>query len=285
MEYAAQHARHRNRPPAPCVESLEDRLLLSAAGLPIYLLGSPSQFTPRLPASSRIEYGGSLVAAHSPDADEFGPGGRLGGSGDADGGYDRRREEARLQALDAILSTYLAPGQSLGGVAPEARQAQSPPPSPAPDRVAPPRAAAPGAAERPTFLALLVREPAPATYDDAESAPTALEPSKESTDVPESQPPAPSPDPITADPDPAVVLPFATPPFDLSAVKRGVDEFFAGLVDLAREGGVGASVPLVPTVIVVAALAYACGRRWDTKRAAPTPPTEDLVADLAEEER
>ena len=78
-------------------------------------------------------------------------------------------------------------------------------------------------------------------------------------------------------------MPLDALPFDLSAVQRGVDGFFAGLADFAREGGVGASVPLIPAVIAVTALAYACGRRWDTKRAVPVPPAEDLIADLPQE--
>ena len=115
--------------------------------------------------------------------------------------------------------------------------------------------------------------------------PTAQDRPAGSTEVAENQPPAPSLDPSTAEPILATSLPVDALPFDLSAVQRSVDGFFAGLADLAREGGVGASVPLVPAaVVVVTALAYECGRRWGAKTAAALPPEEDLVADLTEEE-
>ena len=55
MEQAAQRARHRNRPPAPCVESLEDRVLLSAAVPLIFPHGIPPQVPPALAAAMRAE--------------------------------------------------------------------------------------------------------------------------------------------------------------------------------------------------------------------------------------
>jgi hypothetical protein len=165
------------------------------------------------------------------------------------------------------------------------RQAQAPPSSPARDTIASSPPLAPTAAERPIFLALLTREPAVAVVGDASLVPTAPDRPWESAEAAESHPSAPPADPPATDPVRAAALALDAPPLDLSAVQRGVDALFAGLAEFAREGGAGASVPLVPALIAVTALAYACGRRWGAARAGAAPSSEeDPVADPSREE-
>jgi hypothetical protein len=79
-------------------------------------------------------------------------------------------------------------------------------------------------------------------------------------------------------------VPLDAPPLDLSAIRQGVDRFFADLAEYASSGGVAAPLPIVPAVVVMTALAYECGRRWRAKAAATVPPAEDPVGDLSEEQ-
>jgi hypothetical protein len=79
-------------------------------------------------------------------------------------------------------------------------------------------------------------------------------------------------------------LPLDALQFDLSALQRGVDEFFTRLAELGLPGGGGVTFPLVSAVIVVAALAYDCGRCWGRRRVVSATSSEDFVADLSVEE-
>jgi hypothetical protein len=266
-------------------------MLLSTATLSEPATGNLFRIPPALAAALKRDL------ASYPDAPRLyavyasGPQAGVGEGGEADDRYDLRQDVARLRALGAILAESLV--VVCGGdhrceedhhAAASPVRDEAPLSSSAPELVTPPQAPAPAPAERSIVLALLPRDRAPGGV--ADDVPGGI-----TTDLPAglagvsaSQAPATSPgDPPPTDPVWAAAWPLDPPPFDLSAVQRGVDEFFARLADLGQAGGGRASLPLVPAVILATALAYEWGRRWGAKKAAAAPPAEDLVADLSEE--
>jgi hypothetical protein len=77
-------------------------------------------------------------------------------------------------------------------------------------------------------------------------------------------------------------LPIAAPPvedglpFDVAAVCRGVDAFFARLGALGQDAP-GVAMPLVPWLLVAGAVALECARRWEC-RALRNPAEEWALA-------
>ena len=282
--------RRRSLPPAPRVEALEDRVLLSTATLSDPPAGSLLRIPPALVAALKRDL------ASYPDAPRLfaiyasGQQVGVGEGGEADDRYDLRQDVAKLRALGAILAESLV--VVCGGdhrceedhhAAASPVRDEVPLSSSAPELAVAPQPPAPPAAERPVVLASLPRDRGPSGVGDVPGG-LVTDPPAGLAGIGASQAPAISPGDLPpTDAVRAAVWPLDPPPFDLSAVQRGVDEFFARLSDLGQAGGGRASLPLVPAVILATALAYEWGRRWSAKKAVAAPPAEDFVADLSEE--
>jgi hypothetical protein len=300
MDQSPLRARSRVRQPAPSIEALEDRVLLSAAAPPVIPPSNPTEVFSAWAAARSAAPDGYPATFHTLDAEEASRWASLGDDRDAADHYDRHQDEARQQALDAILSVSLAAGRSISSegegahrvgeslarnetypTSPAAESVATSPPA-SPGATSPP--ASPGAAERVPILALLPWGTRLADLaGDAPAWPAPDQPAG-SVEAGEAQIPAVSPgNPPTADLVRAAALLLDTPPFDLSAVQGAVDGFFAHLADLGQGERVGITLPLVPAVLVATALAYECGRRWGLKKVAMIPPAEDFGADLSEE--
>jgi hypothetical protein len=206
---------------------------------------------------------------------------------DAEKRYDHREVEASERMLAAVVSAYLPTLKEVShAAAPSPQRNEMSPASPTPPSIVLPPNGGPVASERLVNLTPRPHEPECVGFaEDALAPPNSNLPTG-SAEVVESQPLIPhSGDPPTAETVPTAVLPLDTPAFDLSAVKRQIDGFFAHLTDLDPVEYVGVSVPLLPTALVVTALAYECGRQWRMRKAAAALPTEDIVFELSKEER
>jgi hypothetical protein len=206
---------------------------------------------------------------------------------DAEKRYDHREVEASERMLAAVVSAYLPTLKEVShAAAPSPQRNEMSPSSPTPPSVVLPPNAGPVVAERLAILPPRPHEPESVGFaEDALALPNPNPPTG-SAEVVESQPPIPSSgEPPAAEIVPTAVMPLDTPAFDLSAVKREIDGFFAHLSDLHPVEYVGVSVPLVPMALVVTALAYECGRQWRMRRTAAALPTEDIVFELSKEER
>jgi hypothetical protein len=271
---------------SPRVEPLEDRLLLSRATLPDPSPGNVQRYSSALASAPNAESAEYLtnplpgVAAPGVKAD---PREDL----DVEKRYDHREVEAGERLLGAVLAAYLPALKDVSHAAATPPQRnETLPSSPSPPSVGLPPTAVPVVAERIAILTPRSKEPESVGFADDALAPPGPNPSTGSTEVVESQPSIPhSGDPPTAEIVPTTALPLDTPAFDLSAMKREIDGFFAHLADLGAAEYVGVSVPLVPTALVVTALAYEFSRQWRRRRTAAVLPTDAIVFDPTQEYR